>query len=105
MRIEFGDASTLPLPHGATATEGQSVLYGIRPEHCGVNTGQGLSAEVIVVEPTGADTQLYCKYGGQDITATVRDRTDCRPGDKVRLTPDLARAHLFDATSGVRLVA
>jgi len=105
MLVEFADSSTLPLPHGATATDGQSVLYGIRPEHCGVNTGQGLPAEVIVVEPTGADTQLYCKYGGQDITATVRDRTDCRPGDKVLLSPDLARAHLFDATSGVRLVA
>jgi len=105
MRVEFADASTLPLPRGARAADGQQVLYGIRPEHCGVNTAPGLPAEVIVVEPTGADTQLYCKYQGQEITATVRDRTDCRPGDKVQLSPDLGRAHLFDATSGVRLVA
>jgi multiple sugar transport system ATP-binding protein len=104
-RIEFDHATTLPLPHGARAEDGQRVLYGMRPEHCGVNTGNGLPAEVHVVEPTGADTQIYCKYREQDITATVRDRTDCRPGDTIMLAPDLAHAHLFDAASGKRLVA
>jgi multiple sugar transport system ATP-binding protein len=105
LRIEFADGIALPLPHGARAEEGQRVLYGIRPEHFAVNHGAGLAAEVIVVEPTGADTQLYCKALGQELTATVRDRTDCRPGDRITLAPDLARAHLFDATSGVRLAA
>jgi multiple sugar transport system ATP-binding protein len=103
--IEFADASSLPLPLGARAAEGQRVLYGIRPEHFGVNNGAGLAAEVIVVEPTGADTQLYCKALDLEITATVRDRSDCRPGDRITLAPDLARAHLFDATSGARLAA
>jgi multiple sugar transport system ATP-binding protein len=105
MLVEFADSSTLPLPHGATATDGQRVLYGIRPEHFSVNTVQGLPAEVIVVEPTGADTQLYCRYVDQEITATVRDRTNCRPGDRIVLSPELGRAHLFDAMSGVRLAA
>ena len=35
----------------------------------------------------------------------VRDRVDCRPGDRVLLAPDLKRAHLFDAASGLRLAA
>jgi len=39
------------------------------------------------------------------VTATIGDRTDCRAGDKINLAPDLRRAHLFDATSGLRLVA
>jgi len=30
---------------------------------------------------------------------------NCRAGDKIGLMPDLARAHLFDTASGVRLVA
>ena len=80
------------------------MLYGVRPEHCSVG-GEGLPAEVVVVEPTGADTQLYCRFNKQEITATIRDRTDCRPADHIHLVPDLGRAHLFDATSGVRLVA
>lgn len=102
--VEFEGGVTLPLPAGARAAEGQSVLYGMRPEHCAVGAS-GLPVEVVVVEPTGADTQLYCRFKGQEVTATVRDRTDCRSGDRIALAPDLNRAHLFDAASGVRLVA
>ena len=65
----------------------------------------GLPVDVVVVEPTGADTQLYCRFGGQEVTATIRDRADCRPGDRIHLAPDLARAHIFDAASGMRLAA
>ena len=74
----------------------------VRPEHCALGS-TGLPAEVVVVEPTGADTQLYCRSNGREVTATIRDRTDCYPGQNVHLTPDLARAHLFDAASGRRL--
>jgi multiple sugar transport system ATP-binding protein len=101
--VAFADGATLPLPTGARAVDGQSVFYGIRPEHCALTGAGGLPSEVVVVEPTGADTQLYCRFNGQEVNAMVRDRVDCRPGDRIALTPDLGRAHLFDAASGVRL--
>jgi multiple sugar transport system ATP-binding protein len=104
-RVEFAGGVTLPLPQGAKAVDGQSVLYGIRPEHCLLARGEGLPAEVIVVEPTGADTQLYCRFNGQELASLVRERVDCRAGDRVGLKPDLMRAHLFDAASGMRLAA
>ncbi len=103
--VAFADGATLPLPLGARAVDGQPVLYGIRPEHCTLTGNGGLPADVVVVEPTGADTQLYCRFSGQEVNAMVRDRVDCRPGDRIALTPDLGRAHLFDAASGNRLVA
>jgi multiple sugar transport system ATP-binding protein len=103
--VAFADGATLPLPAGARAVDGQSVLYGIRPEHYSLTQGGGLPADVVVVEPTGADTQLYCRCNGQEVTATIRDRTDCRPGQRISLAPDLSRAHIFDAASGARLVA
>ena len=103
--VVFADGATLPLPNGARATDGQSVMYGIRPEHCALTGVGGLPSEVVVVEPTGADTQLYCRFNGQEVNAMVRDRVDCRPGDRIALTPDLGRAHLFDAASGMRLAA
>jgi multiple sugar transport system ATP-binding protein len=81
------------------------VLYGMRPEHCSVASGEGLPAEVVVVEPTGADTQLFCRFNGQEVTSLVRDRVDCRAGDRIGLVPDLARAHIFDVATGVRLAA
>src|SRR5690349_19070103 len=103
--VEFEGGVKLPLPAHARASDGQAVLYGMRPEHCAVSASAGLPAEVVVVEPTGADTQLFCRFNGQELTSLVRDRVDCRAGDKVGLMPDFARAHLFDAASGVRLVA
>jgi multiple sugar transport system ATP-binding protein len=103
-RVEFAGGASLPLPRDARADDGQAVLYGIRPEHCAPG-GDGLPADVVVVEPTGADTQLYCRLGGQDFTAVVRDRTSVRPGERVMLAPDLARSHVFDASTGRRLAA
>ena len=103
--VVFADGATLPLPIGSRAVDGQPVLYGIRPEHCALTGIGGLPANVVVVEPTGADTQLYCRFNGQEVNAMVRDRVDCRPGDHIALTPDLGRAHLFDAASGIRLAA
>jgi multiple sugar transport system ATP-binding protein len=104
-RVEFEGGATLPVPLGARAADGQAVLYGIRPEHCLLADAAGLPAEVVVVEPTGADTQLYCRFNRQEITSLIRDRVTCRAGDRISLKPDLARAHLFDSTSGARLVA
>ncbi|HTS20545.1 MAG TPA: sn-glycerol-3-phosphate ABC transporter ATP-binding protein UgpC [Casimicrobiaceae bacterium] len=104
-RVEFAGDVALPLPRGARAADGQGVLYGIRPEHCSLADGAGLPAEVVVVEPTGADTQLFCRFNGQELASLIRDRVGCRAGDRIRLKPDLARAHLFDAASGARLVA
>jgi multiple sugar transport system ATP-binding protein len=103
--IEFGPGVALPVPRGARVADGQSVLYGMRPEHCALADREGLPAEVVVVEPTGADTQLFCKFNGQELTSLVRDRVSCRAGDRVALLPDAARAHLFDASSGQRLAA
>ena len=102
--VDFGAGVVLPPPAGAHADDGQPVLYGLRPEHCALSAA-GLPVEVVVVEPTGADTQLYCRFNGQEVTATIGDRTDCRPGDRINLAPDLTRAHLFDAASGARLAA
>src|SRR5215468_9450574 len=103
--IEFDGGASLPAPQGARPSPGQKVLYGIRPEHCLLADGGGLPADVVVVEPTGADTQLYCRFNGQELTSLVRDRVSCRAGDRIGLKPDLARAHLFDAASGARLAA
>jgi multiple sugar transport system ATP-binding protein len=103
--VMFSDTVALPLPVGLRATDGLPVLYGIRPEHCAQGDAGGLPVDVVVVEPTGADTQLYCRFEGREITAMVRDRIGCRPDDRIVLVPDTARAHVFDAATGLRLVA
>jgi multiple sugar transport system ATP-binding protein len=81
--------------------DGREVLLGVRPEHLEIVAADGMTAEVVVVEPTGADTQIYCKVGGVDVTAVVRERHEFHPGEAVRLRPKLT--YLFDPSSGARL--
>ena len=104
-QVVFNDGSALSLPGPARAADGQPVLYGIRPEHFAVGDQNGVPVDVVVVEPTGADTQLYCRHNGQEVTAMVRDRVGCHAGDRITLVPDVPRAHVFDAASGARLAA
>ena len=105
MEIAFANGDKLSAAAGTALQEGQSVLYGIRPEHLVVGRDNGIAVEVVVVEPTGADTQIYCRFMEREVTATIRDRTDVRPGDRITLAPDAGRAHVFDAASGRRLAA
>jgi multiple sugar transport system ATP-binding protein len=79
---------------------GRDVLVGVRPEHLDV-ASDGLRAEVIVVEPTGADTQIFCEVEGVEVTAVVRERHAFRPGEVVHLKP--RQSYLFDPASGQRL--
>jgi multiple sugar transport system ATP-binding protein len=82
--------------------DGQSVKYGIRPEHLELGAA-GIAAEVIVVEPMGAETELVVKVGEATLNVMSRGRSSAGPGDKVFLAPDAANAHLFDAQSGLRI--
>jgi multiple sugar transport system ATP-binding protein len=104
--LELEGGARVPAPHDAAGEDGQPVIFGTRPEHLALApSGQGLPAEVVVVEPTGADTQVFAKIGGTEVTAVFRERHEFRAGDSIRLAPDHERTHLFDAASGKSLRA
>jgi multiple sugar transport system ATP-binding protein len=94
----------LPLPAAPAAWNGRAAVYGVRPEHFTL-ADDGADAEVQVVEPTGSETQVFAKMGGEDIIAVFRERHQFQPGDKIRLRPDPRLVHLFDETAGKRLNA
>jgi multiple sugar transport system ATP-binding protein len=83
-------------------SDGAPVVYGVRPEHFTL-ADDGVDAEIQVVEPTGSETQVVAKFGGQDVLAVFRERHQFKPGDRVRLKPDVGLVHLFDRTTGKRL--
>jgi multiple sugar transport system ATP-binding protein len=98
--IAVGNGIHLPTPPTSTLEAGRDVVIGVRPEHFAV-ASDGVEAEVVIVEPTGADTQIFCKLGGSDVVAVVRERHTFRPGAPVRLKPQLT--YIFDPSSGARL--
>lgn len=97
------DGLRLPLINVPAAAQGQRVLYGVRPEHFSRVTEGGVTAEVKVVEPTGAETQIALHVGNQKAIAVFRDRVQTKPGSELQLLPDVRQAHLFDEQSGARI--
>src|SRR5258708_5882705 len=83
-------------------SEGQKVKYGIRPEHL-EPAASGIAAEVIVVEPMGAETELLVKIAETSLTVMTRGRSHAGHGERLFLAPQAVPAHLFDAASGQRI--
>jgi multiple sugar transport system ATP-binding protein len=94
----------LPLASAPANSEGRPAVYGVRPEHFTI-ADDGAEAEIVVVEPTGSETQVFAKLGGEQVVAVFRERHQFNPGDKIRLKPDPGLVHLFDETTGKRLNA
>ena len=104
--VETGTGVTLPLPESRGAENGRRVVYGVRPEHLMLGTdGCGISVEVSVVEPTGSETLVVGRTGGEEVHAIFRERHAFFPGQPIHLVPDLGHIHLFAQESGARLQA
>ena len=85
-----------------TVSEGQQVYFGIRPSDLSL-ASSGIAAKVVVVEPTGAETELLLQIGEQSITLVMHGRTSVNPDDVVYLQFDPNKAHVFDLSSEQRL--
>ncbi|MDE3744874.1 ABC transporter ATP-binding protein [Methylobacterium radiotolerans] len=91
---------SIPLADAPAGFDGRPLILGVRPEHFDL-APDGIAAEVVVVEPTGSETMLAVRAGGQDLTCVLRERVRERPGETVSLRPN--RVHFFDAETGRRL--
>ena len=92
---------------------GQNIILGIRPENLDVATlsrkegkaaGTGFPAIIDIVEPVGAETDLYLQTGAHTLVChsqSAFDRKDA--GRRLQFEVNLAKAHLFDPVSTVRL--
>jgi multiple sugar transport system ATP-binding protein len=102
--VEAAGGVRWPLGHTAGA-DGQSVAYGVRPEHLSLGGANAVPAEIIVVEPTGAETELLVQAGDAQIVLVTHGRPDVNPGDKIGLAVDPAMVHVFDQKTGARIAA
>lgn len=78
-----------------------TAVFGIRPEHVGLNSGSGwpftAKASVDVVEPMGSDTLVWLKLAEQNFTVRVTSERAPQTGESVEIGFDPMRASLFDA--------
>ncbi len=98
---------TLPRPRWATAEDGRPLLLGLRAEdlsveHRGAAT---LPGELYGLEPLGDRTVVDVKVGEEMVKVKARPTVTGAPGERMSVTVDLDRAHLFDADTGLALSA
>ena len=65
-----------------TGADGQAVTLGVRPEHLTLRapTADGVPGEIVVVEPTGAETELLIQAGEAQIVLMTHGRPERQPG-------------------------
>src|SRR5258706_3040264 len=83
-------------------------VLGLRPEAMSEKTAaNGAPAIDMQVEVNGAlrgDQFVYGTVGGDMMTARVDPQLKVDPGDRIRLSMDTRRLHLFDPASGVAIL-
>jgi multiple sugar transport system ATP-binding protein len=102
--VEVGGC-TLPAKPPASG----HVVIGVRPEDWTLtDSADALPITVTLVEELGSDSYVYgtCDVAGTPHTVIVRapTRGHTTKGDHLRVTTDPERVHLFDPTTGARLV-
>jgi len=96
----------IPVPAGAAAREGPVVL-GVRPHDIAVESAGngGTTGTVSLVEPLGSEQLVYVNVsGGHDFVAAVGPESSPRVDDAVSLRIEPSALHLFDASTGGRIV-
>jgi multiple sugar transport system ATP-binding protein len=102
-----GNAPALPLPPHRVprdASDGQSVIVGLRPEHMmravRASPGDGSlrhEAEIEILQPVGARTYATFRLGGVPVVAELQAFDASRPGERIPIDINLKRVMLFDA--------
>ena len=93
-----------PVAAIAAAQNGQNVHYGVRPSDFSLSATQsGIAATVVVVEPTGAETELLLQVGQTKLVLVMHGRTDVQPDQTVYLQLNPAKTHVFNRDSGARM--
>ncbi|MEO6125344.1 MAG: hypothetical protein ABIR32_16695 [Ilumatobacteraceae bacterium] len=114
--LQLDDAAVARLP-GLRTMIGRTVAFGMRPEALGKEGTGSLNVQVELVEMLGAELLVHATIDaplvrqtddgvevGHDLTSMVVASMDPRHrvqvGDRVALTVDTSRIHLFDMDTG-----
>jgi ABC-type sugar transport system ATPase subunit len=99
--VDIMGASKMSIPKtSASASEGDAVQLGIRPEHLTVNGGGDgtWESKVFVVEKLGSGTFLYLEKEGEPLVVETDGDSNIKVGDTVKVGFDASRCHLFDSS-------
>ncbi|MDT8716740.1 sn-glycerol-3-phosphate ABC transporter ATP-binding protein UgpC [Clostridium sp. 19966] len=110
--VTFGE-DVIPLPDDKAAAlkekgyVGKDIIMGIRPE----NIDEAVGSESVLVEATvevtelmGAETYIYLQKGKGNLVARVNGTSKAKPGDKLKITLDATKIHVFDKETEITVI-
>jgi multiple sugar transport system ATP-binding protein len=106
-RLIGAEGWSLPRPGWTTAENGRPLLLGLRSEDLSVEQrgDASLPGELYGLEPLGDRTVVDVRVGTEILKVKARPTISGTPGERLLVTVDLDRAHLFDASTGQSLSA
>lgn len=82
-----------------------NVRLGIRPEHLLLHgEGEGIDAQVEVVETLGFETLVYVGCAGNTLVLRLQNERIPEVGEMVRIYPATGMVHCFDPATGMRIL-
>ncbi|PSJ57044.1 ABC transporter ATP-binding protein [Kumtagia ephedrae] len=110
--LAFSGGATLPIPpeFRNQVTAGQKVVFGLRPDDIfpaghGLHSGDAAAVHTVelpiaITEPLGNETLVFADFDGREWVSRMLNPKPLKPGEKIAMSLDLGRAHLFDADTG-----
>jgi multiple sugar transport system ATP-binding protein len=96
-------AGLVDLPGLPNTLAGTEISYGIRPEDIVIGGEGAIPVEVLVIEPTGAETHITARLAGEEITIVSKERLTAKPGEMLMVSIASTRFHLFENAAGKRI--
>jgi multiple sugar transport system ATP-binding protein len=105
------DGTSIALPPGTKAAEGQAVQFGVRADNI-MPEGHSLpptehmvyvDMPVTLTEPLGTETLLFATLAGTEVQAKMLNPRPVSMGERLRFGITLDKCHLFDAATGESL--
>jgi multiple sugar transport system ATP-binding protein len=115
--VLFANGDSLPIPHQfrGAVSEGQKVVFGLRPDDVyptghGIDSGEASEVHqaeltVSITEPLGNETLVFVEFTGREWVSRMLNPRMLKMGDKINMSFDLSQAHMFDAVTGKTLRA
>jgi multiple sugar transport system ATP-binding protein len=116
-KIVFAGGDWLPIPdrYRDALRPGGKIAFGLRPDDL-YPTGHGLPSgaagavfqqelKVSVTEPLGNETLVFVEFAGREWVCRMLNPRALNPGEKISVSFDLSKAHLFAGDSGLAIKA